>query len=1083
MKFKLLIILSICLISCNYSDPKFEKKSSKVTGIDFQNTLKYTEDFNPYTYRNFFNGGGVALGDINNDGLIDIYLTGNIVDNALYLNKGNWQFENIAAEAGVLCSDNWSTGATFVDINNDGFLDLYVTKSGKPGGNNRHNELFINQGDLTFIESSNEYGLDIEGLSVHAAFFDYDGDLDLDAYVLNNSIRSVGTYDLIKGQREIPSNDGNQLLQNTNNKFMNVSSSEGIYSSNIGFGLGITISDFNGDLWPDLFISNDFFEKDYLYLNKQGNGFSEESSNYFDALSMGSMGADAADMDNDLIPDLIVTEMLPESLNRQKNKQVYESYDKFVLAGNKGYHKQYPRNAFQRNLGNTFYEVSRQLGLSATEWSWAALLFDMDNDGFKDVYVSNGILKDLLDRDYLTYQANEEKIAQLLRSGTEVITDLIDLMPSKPIKNAVFKNNGDFTFNDKRTEWGLNETSFSNGSAYGDLDNDGDLDLIVNNVNSEAFVYENHSEDYGNNFLSISLKNFPKNINAIGSKVIIYMSNGNKMMSEQFPSRGFQSSVPNRLHFGLGKDAKIDSLEIYWPNRKRSVLEDIEYNQFIEIDYQEISSIDVNPEPTFIKKDLDVDSFIKFTHNENYYIDFDSERLLPHMFSNEGPCISSYDLNGDDIQDFYLGGAKGQKSSLFLSSKNGYNEILEPFSLHKDSEDVQSIFFDADNDGDKDLYVASGGKAFSKLSRTLNDRFYRNNSGTFTYESSALNFPKFFSTGAVTTGDINNDGYLDLIVGERFDVDNYGIPGSVYILMNNGNGKFITKSPKELQNIGMITDIAFTDINKDERGDIVIVGEWMPISVFLNQGSNWKFISNDIGLQDTSGVWQNIKTSDLNNDGVPDLIVGNMGLNGLYKPKMKYYLNDFDKNGRLEAIFTYSINNEDFPIHDKDELIKQLPNLKKDLLYYKDYSNKTIQDIFNKDILDNSLIRKIDETRSMIFMSDDINSYFKVPMPQEVQYSSVHAIDLYDINSDGQMDLLLGGNQYLVKPQYGAFDASKGWILFGDQASNSGFDSLSSLNIYGEIRDFSIVPATKSSDSLFLLAGISNSKIIIKNVK
>jgi len=1083
MKFKLLIILSICLVSCNYSDPKFEKKSSKVTGIDFQNTLEYTEDFNPYTYRNFFNGGGVALGDINNDGLIDIYLTGNIVDNALYLNKGNWQFENIASEAGVLCSDNWSTGATFVDINNDGFLDLYVTKSGKPGGNNRHNELFINQGDLTFIESSNEYGLDIEGLSVHAAFFDYDGDLDLDAYVLNNSIRSVGTYDLIKGQREIPSDDGNQLLQNSNNKFINVSSIEGIYSSNIGFGLGITISDFNGDLWPDLFISNDFFEKDYLYLNNQGIGFSEESSNYFDALSMGSMGADAADMDNDLIPDLIVTEMLPESLNRQKNKQVYESYDKFVLAGNKGYHKQYPRNAFQRNLGNTFYEVSRQLGLSATEWSWAALLFDMDNDGFKDVYVSNGILKDLLDRDYLTYQANEEKIAQLLRSGTEVITDLIDLMPSKPIKNAVFKNNGDFTFNDKRTEWGLDETSFSNGSAYGDLDNDGDLDLIVNNVNSEAFVYENHSEVYENNFLSISLKNFPKNINAIGSKVIIYMSNGNKMMSEQFPSRGFQSSVPNRLHFGLGKDAKIDSLEIYWPNRKRSVLEDIEYNQFIEIDYQEISSVDVNPEPTFIKKDVDVDSFINFTHNENYYIDFDSERLLPQMFSNEGPCISSYDLNGDDIQDFYLGGAKGQKSSLFLSSKNGYNEILEPFSLHKDSEDVQSIFFDADNDGDKDLYVASGGKAFSKLSRTLNDRFYRNNSGTFTYESSALNFPKFFSTGAVTTGDINNDGYLDLIVGERFDVDNYGIPGSVYILINNGNGKFTTKSPKELQNIGMITDIAFTDINKDDRGDIVIVGEWMPISVFLNQDSNWKFISNDIGLQETSGIWQNIETTDLNNDGVPDLIVGNMGLNGFYKPKMKYYLNDFDKNGRLEAIFTYSINNEDFPIHDKDELIKQLPNLKKDLLYYRDYSNKTIQDIFDIDQLDNSLIRKIDETRSMIFMSDDINSYLKVPMPQEVQYSSVHALDLYDINSDGQMDLLLGGNQYLVKPQYGAFDASKGWILYGNQESNSGFDSLSSLNIYGEIRDFSIVPATKSSDSLFLLAGISNSKIIIKNVK
>ena len=1076
-------MLTLCLVSCNNIDSRFEKKLSDHTGISFNNLLSYTEDFNPYTYRNFFNGGGVALGDINNDGLIDIYFTGNIVDNALYLNKGNWKFDDITDFAGVSCKDNWSTGATFVDINQDGLLDLYVTKSGKPGGENRHNELFINNGDLTFKESSSEYGLDIEGLSVHAAFFDYDGDLDLDAYVLNNSIRSVGSYDLIEGQRNIPSQDGNQLLENRNNKFENVSSDKGIFSSNIGFGLGITLSDFNGDLWPDLFISNDFFEKDYLYLNNNGDGFSEESLTYFDALSMGSMGADAADMDNDLIPDLIVTEMLPETLSRQKNKQVYESYDKFTLAGSKGYHKQYPRNALQRNLGNTFYEVGRQLGLSATEWSWAALLFDMDNDGYKDVYISNGIYKDLLDRDYLNYYANDEQISQILREGKEVITDLIDLMPSKAVTNSVFRNNGDFTFSDKRLGWGLNQPSFSNGSAYGDLDNDGDLDLVVNNVNSEAFIFENHSEVENHHFLSVILRDNGPNKFAIGAKAIAYLTDGNKIMIEQFPSRGFQSSVPYRLHFGLGKVNSLDSLEIYWPDRKRSVIRDIQIDQILEIDRDNLQSESVDPKPTFIIKKTEGQQLIDFKHDENYYVDFDSERLLPHMFSNEGPCIANYDLNNDGIQDFYIGGAKGQTGQLFLSDTNGFKKVSKPFDLHKESEDVEAVFFDADNDGDQDLYVASGGKAYSTLSRTLNDRFYRNESGKFIYDSSALNFSKFFSTGAIAIGDANNDALLDIFIGERFNVDTYGIPGSISLMINRGNGSFEATYPPEFQNIGMITDIEFTDLNSDEKGDLIVVGEWMPILAFLNNESSWESISESIGFEETNGMWQSIETSDLNGDGVPDLVLGNMGQNGLYKPNMKLYLNDYDQNGKLEAIYTYSIDNKDFPIHDRDELIKQLPDLKKKLLYYEDYANQSIKDIFNETQISSSQVLEIKETRSLLFMSDSPLSYSKKLLPEEIQYSSVHAINIFDINQDGLNDLILGGNQYLVKPQYGAFDASKGWILYGDDNSKTKFDKLLPLNIYGEIRDFTIVPSLKSSDSLLLVTGISNSKIITKYVK
>ncbi|MEC7773284.1 MAG: VCBS repeat-containing protein [Bacteroidota bacterium] len=1083
MRYSSLILLPLYLVSCNNIDSRFEKKLSDHTGISFNNSLSYTEDFNPYTYRNFFNGGGVALGDINNDGLIDIYFTGNIVDNALYLNKGNWKFDDITDFAGVSCKDNWSTGATFVDINQDGLLDLYVTKSGKPGGENRHNELFINNGDLTFKESSSEYGLDIEGLSVHAAFFDYDGDLDLDAYVLNNSIRSVGSYDLIEGQRNIPSQDGNQLLENRNNKFENVSSDKGIFSSNIGFGLGITLSDFNGDLWPDLFISNDFFEKDYLYLNNNGNGFSEESLTYFDALSMGSMGADAADMDNDLIPDLIVTEMLPETLSRQKNKQVYESYDKFTLAGSKGYHKQYPRNALQRNLGNTFYEVGRQLGLSATEWSWAALLFDMDNDGYKDVYISNGIYKDLLDRDYLNYYANDEQISQILREGKEVITDLIDLMPSKAVTNSVFRNNGDFTFSDKRLDWGLNQPSFSNGSAYGDLDNDGDLDLVVNNVNSEAFIFENHSEVENHHFLSVILRDSGPNKFAIGAKAIAYLTDGNKIMIEQFPSRGFQSSVPYRLHFGLGKINSLDSLEIYWPDRKRSVIKDIQIDQILEIDRDNLQSESVDPKPTFIIKKTEGQQLIDFKHDENYYVDFDSERLLPHMFSNEGPCIANYDLNNDGIQDFYIGGAKGQTGQLFLSDTNGFKKVSKPFDLHKESEDVEAVFFDADNDGDQDLYVASGGKAYSTLSRTLNDRFYRNESGKFIYDSSALNFSKFFSTGAIAIGDANNDGLLDIFIGERFNVDTYGIPGSISLMINKGNGAFEATYPSEFQNIGMITDIEFIDLNSDEKGDLIVVGEWMPILAFLNDESSWLPISESIGLKETNGMWQSIETSDLNGDGIPDLVLGNMGQNGLYKPNMKLYLNDYDKNGKLEAIYTYKIDKEDFPIHDRDELIKQLPDLKKKLLYYQDYANQSIKDIFNETQISSSQVLEIKETRSLLFMSDSPLSYSKKLLPEEIQYSSVHAINISDINQDGFNDLILGGNQYLVKPQYGAFDASKGWILYGSDNSKIKFDKLLPLNIYGQIRDFSIVPSLKSSDSLLLITGISNSKIVTKYVK
>lgn len=1068
---RVLVLIALLFAGCTGSQPLFLKRSD--TGIDFQNTLYFTEDFNPYTYRNFFNGGGVALGDINNDGLVDIYFTGNLVPNRLYLNKGDFQFEDITASAGVACESNWSAGSTFVDINNDGFLDLYVAKSGKPGGERRYNELFINNGDLTFTESAASYGLDITGLSVQAAFFDYDGDEDLDIYLLNNSIRSVGAYDLIEGQREIASEDGNQLLENRDGFFVPVSAEKGVYSSAIGFGLGITLSDFNGDHWPDLFISNDYFEKDYLYINQNGSGFKESSDSYFDALSMGSMGADAADLDNDLRPDIMVTEMLPETLARQKSKQVFESWDKFQLAGEMGYHKQYSRNVLQRNLDDRFYEVGRQLGVAATEWSWASLLFDMDNDGYRDIYVSNGIFKDLLDRDYLTYNANEETLRQQMRQGEEAVTALIDLMPSSAVPNAVYRNKGDFTFDNVRQLWGLDEASFSNGSAYGDLDNDGDLDLIVNNIDADAFVYENRSERLGHHFLAVELKGTDKNRFAIGAKVQVYLSDGSAMMAEQYPSRGFESSVPNRLHFGLGNRTDIDSLEVIWPNRMRSVHTIQAIDEILTIDYNssEVKPISSN------KADLDIllstdlsQKGINYQHQENRYIDFDAERMLPQYFSNEGPAMEIADLNGDGLDDIFLGGAKGQSAELYLSSSSGYSKITEPFEAHKNSEDVQALFFDADGDGDQDLYVASGGRAFSQISTDLKDRLYLNTgSGVFEY-SKAATLP-MFSTGAVAAADVDLDGDLDLWVANRFDTRTYGLPVNSSLLINNGSGEFTPIETEVFNHLGMVTTAVFADMNSDQRPDLIVGGEWMPITVFYNTASGW-IKSEDHHF--ASGMWRSITTLDLNDDGLIDIVAGNAGRNGFYRPKMRVYVNDFDRNGRIEQIYAYEVNGDYYPVHDKDELIKQLPGLKKKLLYYADYATASMSDLFSEELLSSALVLELDTTDSMIFLSSE-EGYESIPLKDEAQYSSVYAIEKA-AQSSTSATLYLGGNQYGFKPQYGAYDASSGWRLDLNYESEL-TQQIRPLNISGQIRQLRVIKADSAQDSLILIAAINNQSI------
>ena len=771
---------------------------TKESGITFRNELTITEQLNPYTYRNFFNGAGVAIGDINNDGLPDIYFAGNQVGNKLYVNQGNLVFKDITETAGVACSGVWSTGVTFVDINADGFLDIYVCKSGNPDAPHRNNELFINNGDLTFTEKSKEYGLDITGLSVQAAFFDYDKDGDLDCYLLTNSIKSVGNYDLVKDQRKIPDSQGggNKFFINENGKFRDYSDKAGIYRSKIGFGLGITLGDFNNDSWTDIFVSNDFFERDYLYINNQQGSFTESLTDYFQSISMGSMGADYADLDNDGSPELFVTEMLPDSLSRKKTKTVFENWNKYQLNVQNGYYHQFPRNVLQKKIGkNNYAEVGRLAGIAASEWSWGALLFDMNNDGRRDIFIANGIYKDLLDRDYLTYAGVEENVRKIIKEEKNAIIKLIDLMPSSSFPNYAFRNEGNLRFKNVANEWGLGDPMFSSGSAYGDLDNDGDLDLVVNNINSPSVLYRNNSDTSKFKSISIALTSHSQNTFAVGSQITAFC--GTKTYySDNFVTRGFQSSVQPKVHIGLGEGVSvIDSLMIRWPEKGYSIIYNMPVNQEIKVSQEEIKMVKDYPFDKSNKNppvQLERVSNSLFRHRGNSLVDFDRDRLLPMMYSNETPSLLKGDINKDGGDELYVGGGKDQPGE-FIQYTSGKFESFIPRALSKYSlsEETKGALFDVDNDGDLDFYMATGGRFFPKTSSALMDRIFINNgSGDFTESAFDLPFTEFFSTSVAKPIDFDNDGDFDLLVGERFEPFVYGLGGRGYLLENDGKGLF-----------------------------------------------------------------------------------------------------------------------------------------------------------------------------------------------------------------------------------------------------------------------------------------------------
>ncbi|HEY6975966.1 MAG TPA: VCBS repeat-containing protein [Chitinophagaceae bacterium] len=1089
MKFLYLLgLLFFCLLagcnneksdvsSNNDSTALFHLLKPEETGVDFVNEVVDGDKFNILTYRNFYNGGGVAIGDINNDLLPDLYFTSNQKKNRLYLNKGNFHFEDITDKAGVGGKMAWSTGATMADVNGDGLLDIYVCNSGDVDGNNRKNELFINNGDLTFTEKAREYNLDNEGYSTHAAFFDYDGDGDLDCYILNNSFRNPAKIELYRKVRELSSPTGHKLMRNDGNTFTDVTEQSGIYSSDIAFGLGVAVSDLNGDHLPDLYISNDFWERDYLYINKGDGKFSEELPSRIDYCSLASMGADIADINNDGYPEIFTTDMLPADNYRLKTTTSFDPYHLEDLKYRANYHYQFTQNCLHLNDGNAhFSEIALLSGMAATDWSWGALIFDFENDGNKDIFVSNGILKDIGSMDFIDFYGNQQNVHFANNKEKVDYLKLISGMKSTPLQNYAFSNVGNLMFKNKATSLGLSQLSFSNGAAYADLDNDGDEDLVVNNNNSPCFLYRNDASKYsGNHFLKVRFTGSGKNPFGIGAEVKIKSKDGIQVL-QNFNTRGFQSSIEPCLLFGVGKTGSIDTLWVRWPDGKAQTITNIKTNQIITLKNSDASVVSNTSNRYNIPAFEEVEQKLidrPAVHREDRYNDFDVELLLPRMLSTEGPRLIKGDVNNDKLTDFILLGAAGDPDKLYVQSTDGKFHFTPTAAFNKNPGTFESTcgaLLDFDKDGDLDLIIGSGGNEIGMNKGNFILRAYTNNgNGNFSIAPSAApHIVGNFST--LQADDFDRDGDVDIFLGARNVPGNYGLSPRSYLFMND-NGVWNDVASSELSDVGMVTDASWTDIDLDGDDDLVVVGDWMGINIFKNENGRLK---NSATVPNSNGWWNRIIAVDLDRDGDSDFIVGNWGLNTNFKASpekpLTMFVSDFDNNGKSECIINWYPPSDTtaYPFATKPELTSQLPGLKKQILHYGDYGRKTYDSLFSPEIRSRALRYEANYLQSAILWNNNGNFELEA-LPVEAQFSPVFAIVADDIDQDGKMDIWLGGNFYALKPQAGRHNGSKGVFLKGNGGRS--FTCIatekSGIRVEGEVRDAGVIQV-KGSNQLII---------------